>query len=206
MPFPQKKEYAQAFLASAYSHDYLTVVEYEQRVEQLESADTYEAVETLLTDLPPSLAPALPPVPGHGELPVSAPGPHGVAPRWTASPPGTVGHDQVLRGRGQNVRKRGVWLTSDRLVLEQTGSTISLRFDQLSGLRNVRLDVELDIKSCTCRLLVPEGTRVSEQVETNGSTFSIARKVFKTEQPDGPLVVLSGVANGSTIRVARLRP
>ena len=35
MPFTEKKMLAQELLASAYSHDYLTVVEYEQRVQDL---------------------------------------------------------------------------------------------------------------------------------------------------------------------------
>lgn len=196
MPFPQKKEFAQAYLASAYSRDYLTVVEFEERVQALESAETYGAVEQLIADLPAELAPTGREIDSQAEA---------LAPRWTAAVPGRPVEDQVLRGSGQVVRKRGAWLSSDRLVLEHRASTINLRFDQLADQTDVRLEVVLDIQGCTCRLVVPEGTRVSENVEMNASTFSVARKLYATERPDGPLLLLSGVANGSTIRVARLR-
>ena len=124
MPFGEKKARAQEILAAAFSLDYLTVVEYEDRVQQLEAADTFESVDTLVADLPDSLLPA-----------TNRSGP--VAP---------FGDVQVLEGRGQVLRRRGRWLRSNRLVVRQDGAVVRLRLDDLAELPNASIQVELDVR------------------------------------------------------------
>ncbi len=185
MPFPQKKEHAQQFLVAAYAEDYLTEVEFEHRVEALEAADTFDAVEALVDDLPRRLEPA--------RLPSAS----------QSSP--VVPHDQqVMKGSNQVIRKRGIWLRSPRLAVSQKACVLSARFDQAGDPGFEHIEIDLDVSACTMRLLFPPGTRVAEDVDGTGSFISVAKRLRKTEDPSGPLVVLKGVANNSSIRVTRL--
>ena len=179
VPFPARQEHARQVLASAFSQDYLTMVEYEQRVEQLEGAETYAAVEALVADLPAFLAPALQQR-DHGSLAVLP---------------------QILEGGGQILRRRGHWLRSDRLEIVQRGSMIRLRFDDLSEMRKAELRIDLDIQSCTAQLRFPAGTRVHEEFENRGSVVTVARRLSRRESPDGPEVLITGRVYGSTFRV-----
>ena len=186
MPFGEKKTLAQEQLASAYSLDYLTVVEYEQRVQQLEAADTFEAVDRLVEDLPRDL------VVSPGTVPVSTDG-------AAAAPQGDV---QVLEGSSQVLRKRGSWLRSNRIVINQHGSTMRLRFDQLKELPNARIHLQMDLHGCMVRMKVPRGTRVVEELQSHGSMIRISRRLSRSEVSYGPVVVLEGEAQGSVIRIS----
>ena len=184
MPFRQKKEYAQQFLATAFAQDYLTQVEFEERVEKLESAETYDAVDELVADLPVRLAPTA------------------VTP--TGAQPPATSDSQVMSGRGQVVRKRGVWLRSPKVVISHQSSVVTMRFDQAGDPGFEHLELEFDVSGSTLRLLFPEGTRVIEELNASASVITIARRLQKRENPAGPVVRLTGSVQGSTVRITKL--
>jgi hypothetical protein len=186
MPFSEKKALAQEQLVSAYSLDYLTVVEYEQRIQDLQAADTFEAVERLVEDLPRDL------VVSTGATPL-------------AGRPTDVGlSEQVLEGSGQVVRKRGIWLRSNRIVINHRGSMIRLRMDELKELPNVQVKFEIDLQGSTLRISVPRGTRVIEDLQGHGSTVRISRRLVRSAVSYGPVVVLDGEVRNSMVRITPL--
>jgi len=180
MPFPDKKNLVQEQLAQAFSQDYLTVSEYEERVEALEAADTFAAVEALVSDLPRDL--------------IQRPG---------ASLSVDVGA-QVLEGGGQVIRRRGGWLRSNHLVVRQQGSTVRLRLDDLAAMSGSTLHIELDLQGCTARIKVPVGTRIVDDVIAHGSMFRISRKIRRRGTQPGATVVVTGSISSSTVRFSRL--
>ena len=186
MPFSDKKALAQECLAAAYSHDYLTVVEYEQRVQELEAAETFDQVDRLVEDLPQDL------VEGPAALELA---------RHAG---GVVGPEQVLEGSSQVVRKRGTWIRSNRIVINHRGSTMRLRFDQLRELPDARILLQVDLQGCMCRIHVPRGTRVVEDLQSHGSMIRISRRLSRSEVSYGPMVVLQGEIRGTVLRVTPL--
>jgi hypothetical protein len=182
MPFSEKKSLAQEQLAAAYSLDYLTVTEYEERVGTLEMADTYDVVEAVVADLPRDLA----------RRPAAGP----VAPLYPEA--------QLLEGGGQILRRRGNWLRSNRLIVSQRGSVLRLRFDDLAELQGARLDIDLDLHGCTARIKVPIGTRIMDDVSAHGSVFRVSRRISRHGSPTGPIITLSGSVFNSVIRIGRL--
>lgn len=181
MPFGDKKAYAQEILAAAYSQDYLTVAEYEERVQNLEQAERYDEVEALIADLPHSLAST-----------------SGAATRYAA--PYRDGR-QLLEGSGGVVRKRGHWLQADSVVVRHSGSILRLDFDDLEDLPNREITLELDIKGCTARIVVPKGSRVRDETSATGSVVTIAGRVFRRAIEGGPSLVLKGAVQNSIVRV-----
>ncbi|MFP4114671.1 MAG: DUF1707 SHOCT-like domain-containing protein [Spirochaetota bacterium] len=182
MPFPEKRSQAQELLASAYSLDYLTEVEFEERVQLLQEADTFDKVNALVVDLPREL------VVRPGSVPAR----------------GLDAGEQVIEGSGQVLRRQGSWLRSQRVVVRQNGSVVRLRMDDLVEIPRARVEMVLDVQGCMVRILVPRGTRVVDETAGHGSVIRVSRRVWRSERENGPVLVLSGTAIDSLVKVTKL--
>lgn len=188
MPFEAKREQTLERLAQAYSHDYLTLDEYEQRVQELNDTRSFDRLDELVGDLPATILPATTlsaPLSARG-VPVSAP-------------------EQVLEGSAQILRRRGLWLRSQRVVVRQSGAMVRLDLDDLRELRSLQVELTLDVTSSMIRIAVPLGTRVIDETRSHNSMVTIRRRLSRRESTNGPVLLLSGEVNGSMVRVTRLR-
>jgi hypothetical protein len=175
------RDAAIVLLTTAYSRDVITTDDLERRMTAIADADTVAAVRQVVQDLT-AFAPA---------------GPSALAPSGSDA--------QVMRGSRQSLRKEGHWLRSRRIVIEQEASSIRLDLDELAERSGEIIEIELALKACSCRIRVPRGTRVEEDLEEHMSSFSKSRSLTRHESRMGCTLVLKGTLVASSVRISRSR-
>jgi hypothetical protein len=133
---------------------------------------------------------------GHCQLTLACPSQLGTIERLTKSD-----FTGVRKGR---VRKRGSWLRSNRAVINQHGSTMRLRFGQLKELLDARILHQVDLQGYMRRMHVPRGTRIMDNLQANGSTTLISRRLSRSEMSYGPVIVLQGEGRSTVLGITPL--
>ena len=179
----REREAAVKLLTSAYVRDLIDMEKLEDRLQQVAAANSSAGVRSVLGELGETRVEPLP-MPLDPDFPEA---------------------QQLVRGSFQTVRREGLWLRSRRVVVIQTGSSVRLDLSQIAGRHRERFEVELVLKGSSCRILVPYGTRVDEQLESHASSFGRARRLVRREEVEGPLLVIRGRVTASSVRVAPVR-
>ena len=112
-----------------------------------------------------------------------------------APPSEAIGLDCV----SGSVRKSGLWVKSRRYRLALKSANVRLDLREYEGSRGFRLLVELDARSSSLRLIVPEGFEVEDRFSERVS--STVRNKPKESGYGDNLVVLTGSLSSSTVRV-----
>ena len=178
-----ERDVAVRILTAAFVRDLISMEQLESRLQEVAGAESTAAVRALLGDL----------------------GESAVEPLRQPLDPAFPEAQQLVRGSFQSVRREGLWLKSRRLVVVQTGSSVRLDLSQIAGHNRELFELELALKGSSCRILLPWGTRVDEQLESHASSFSRARRLVRREAEEGPVLIIKGRIVGSSVRVVPAR-
>lgn len=183
-----QKEDMRDFLVRAYADGVIGDAELETRLSAMEAAQDPSALAAMVQEVRARypLAPA-------GPGPLASRAAAGAA---AASP--SAGEAQAIRGRGMSKKYRGRWFSSDRILVELEMSTVLLDFSELASYPGSRIDILVDLRASTLKLVLPRGAEVSEEVDTDFSTVKIRRR---GDNDLGIEVRLRGVARMSTVKV-----
>ncbi len=107
---------------------------------------------------------------------------------------------QLLSAEMSNVKKLGRWVESSRIALRGARSNIVLDFTAYAGERDLRIDLELDVKGSNLRITVPETIDVVERLSSNKmSVFHDKRRPASTNSA----IVIFGSLSGSNVKIKR---
>jgi hypothetical protein len=109
-----------------------------------------------------------------------------------------AGEAQAIRGRGMSKKYRGRWFSSERILVELSMSTVLLDFSELEYFPGSRIDILVDLRASTLKVVLPRGAEVTEEVDTDFSTVKIRRR---GENDLGIEVRIRGAAHMSTVKV-----
>ncbi len=178
-----EREKAVQILTAAYAQDRISTEELETRLQTVTDAASRSAIEVAVSDL--------------RETPLAASAADGLSLGG--------GERQVMQGSMQRLRREGHWLRSHRITIVQTGSSMRLDFDELAGRAGEVFEVELLLKGCSCRIKVPRGTRIEEQLEPHMSSYRCSGSLRRHDSAGGCTLVLRGKVVASSIRISPSR-
>jgi len=109
---------------------------------------------------------------------------------------------QIIRGKSQRVIQTGEWLASRTIMIEAQNTSLKLDFSSYQDISSMEISIELFLKSCICKLLVPKSFAVFNKIY-----YSASSSIAKFENPGDPLcrIILSGSIKSSRIKIKSLR-
>ncbi len=111
---------------------------------------------------------------------------------------------QVLRVTAARLRKTGPWFRSGHIRVEGERSVIRLDFSDLAAHPGSRVLIDLALEGSTCRIILPYGTAVEEELENEAS---VIRLKPRGENLHDLGIVVRGKAVRSVVKIqAKRRP
>jgi hypothetical protein len=160
----------------------LTAEELDERLETALTARTCAELAPLLSDLPSS-----------GSATGTGPAPVGDVPELTR-----------LRAHRSNLERRGAWIVPRRLELDARSANVEIDFTSAVVGHQV-LDLDLTVKSCNVRLVVPPGMVVTVD-DLAVESSSVQQRVRHPADTAATLLVrVSGSARSSNVEVRNPR-
>jgi hypothetical protein len=169
------RERVVARLNTAVGEGRLTLTEFEDRISGVLAARTFGEIEPYVADLP------------------------GLR---TAALPASVGPVE-LNARGSNLTRSGRWTVPAEMRIVASGSSIRLDFTEAILTSSV-VHIDVDIRGCSLRMTVPEGSSVETAATSLTGSSTKIRHVPEYAVPGqmGTHFVVSGNLRGSSIKAA----
>ncbi len=109
---------------------------------------------------------------------------------------------QLVSADLSKVKKTGRWVEASRIAVRGRMSQITLDFTAYAGERDLRLDLDLELKGSKLRIIVPENIDVVERLtSTRMSVFHDKRRRTSTNNA----IVVSGSLSASNAKIKRKR-
>ncbi len=180
---PQKREEITAVLTECFARDYLSLEEYEHRVELVHSAATLDELEALVSDVPPDVL---------REAKKTAP----ASVRAGEASTLTVNH-----GVQKIVDRR---LAVGRLALSCRGSVVKLDYRALEDLP-AEMAIDVDAAGSVIKIVVPADVEVSAETESTASVVKYRRGWLHRKTPVKTHLRITGTVRGSVIKAVTRR-
>ncbi len=176
---PRRREEVIEILNACYSSDLLELAEFERRVERANAALTIGDLESVVADVPEAFRAVS-------------------ASRKPAPRPLSL--EETIQIRSSSRTIDGPKLLSRLLAISSVSGNVKLDYRGVSGLP-AEQEIKLDLRSSTCKIIVPPDTDVVEEIDLQSSIVR-TRKPARFQGIDAARTIrISGTTVSSVVKV-----